>query len=52
MVGMMLECSTDELLARAPFMHHGDGVHDVLEHYEAIKGLTEHVIYNVNHKEL
>ena len=32
--------STDELLARAARMHHGDKGHTLLKHYAALKGLT------------
>ena len=31
-VGMMLECSTGEILARAVFMHYDDQGHDALLH--------------------
>ena len=38
---MMLKCSTDELLARASFKHHGDQGHDELKHHAVLKGLTD-----------
>ena len=38
-VGMMLECSTGELLARAAFMHHDDQEYDALRYHAALKGL-------------
>ena len=40
MVGMMLECSPGELLARDAFMHHDDHGHDASMHYAVLKGLT------------
>ena len=41
MIGIMHECSTGELLARAACMHHDDKGHGTLKHYAALKGLTE-----------
>ena len=38
-VGMMLECSPGELLARAAFMHHDDQGQDALRHDAVLKGL-------------
>ena len=38
-VGIMLECSTGELLARAAFMHHDDQGHDALRYHSVLKGL-------------
>ena len=38
-VGMMLECSTGGLLARAAFMHHDNQGHDVLRYHAVLKGL-------------
>ena len=32
-VGMMLECSTGDLLVSAAFMHHNDPGHDALKNY-------------------
>ena len=40
-VGMMLECSTGELLARGAFLHHDDQGHNALMHYAALKGLNK-----------
>ena len=37
MVGMMLESSAGELLARAAFMHHDDLGHDALRHDAILK---------------
>ena len=42
-VGMMHECSTGKLLARAAFMHHDDKWHNALKQYAALKGLIESV---------
>ena len=38
-VGMMLECSTGELLANAAFTHHDDQGHGVLMYNAVLKGL-------------
>ena len=38
-VGMMLECSPGELLARAAFMHHDYQGHYVLRHDAVLNGL-------------
>ena len=38
-VGMILECSTYELLTRAAFMHHGDKRHNALRGLELILSL-------------
>ena len=40
--GMILECSTGELLARAAFTHHDDQGHDALMHYAVLKELDKH----------
>ena len=40
-VGMMLECSTGELLTRAAFMHYDDQGHDALRHDAVLKGLRQ-----------
>ena len=39
-VGLVLECSTGELLARAAFMHHDNQGHDALLHHAVLKGLS------------
>ena len=39
-VGMMLEYSSGDLIARAAFMHHDDQGHDVLRHHAVLKGLN------------
>ena len=44
-IGMMLEGSADELLARAAFMHHDDQGQDALMHHAVLKGLIH--IYNL-----
>ena len=41
---MMLECSPDELFARAAFMHHDDQEHDALMHCAALKGFNGNVL--------
>ena len=41
---MMHSYSTDELLARAAFIHHDDQRHDALRHYAALKGLTSYAL--------
>ena len=38
-VGMMHQCSTGELLARAVFMHHDEEGHAALMHDAVFKGL-------------
>ena len=38
---MLLEYSTDELLARAAFMYHDDQGRDALMHHAALKGLKD-----------
>ena len=43
-VGMILEYSTGELLARAVFMHHDDKGHSTLKHYATLKGLYELIV--------
>ena len=42
-VGMMLECSSGESLARAAFMHHDDQGYDALMHYTVISIYDLHV---------
>ena len=38
-VGMVLECSTGELLASAAFVHHDDQGYDAFRHHAVLKGL-------------
>ena len=38
-VGMMLECSSCKLLARAAFIHHASQGHNALRHDAVLKGL-------------
>ena len=42
-VGIMLECSTVEVLIRATVMHYDDKGHVALKHYAAFKGLAKWV---------
>ena len=37
-VGIILECSTGELIARLAIKHHNDQWHDTLMHYAVLKG--------------
>ena len=39
-MGMILECSPGEILARAAFMYHGNQWYNALKHYAVRKGLT------------
>ena len=42
-VGMVLECSTGELLARAAFIHHDDQGYDASMHRAVLKGIMHPV---------
>ena len=46
-VGMMLKCSTGELLTSAAFMHHDDKGNDALMHHSvlSVKGLMVCLLY-------
>ena len=43
MVGMMRECSTNELFTRAAFKNHDDPGHGTLNHCAAVKGLMSDI---------
>ena len=38
-IGMMLECSTGELLSSAAFMYHDDKGYHALKHFAGLRGL-------------